>query len=1473
MNQHLQNILNLLDQTNHLTADEKERIIKSLQGANNDLETSALKLDRNEKEKVTAGILLEKTIAELEMKRREEEKLKREFEVEAALEHVRSRSLAMLRSDELQEVIMVISEQLQHLGFRFHDASFARYDDKNGINFWLASPGHPQPYLVQVPYLDNPIFNRPLEAMKKGVDFVADVLSPEENHQWLKHFVERSTLNNLSEADKKYLLTTSGAARSLVITKHIILVISNFASVPYTDEQNGVLKRFGNVFDQAYTRFLDLQKAETQARGAQIEASLERVRSRSMGMQKSEELKEVINLVYEQLVSLNIHVEHAGFLIDYKTRDDLHIWLADHHLAPSEVTIPCFDCPPNNAIRDAKEKGDEFFFYHLNFEEKNKFYRDLFKLIPGIPEETINYYLNCPGLAGSGVLLDNIGLYIENFSGAVYTKEENTVLMRFGKVFQQTYTRFLDLQKAEAQSREAQIQLALERVRARTMAMQKSEELKEVVKTIVDKITGLNIEMNGGVSLVTFSPDSKDLQHWLWIPEQLGDVFKAYLPYFDHRILKDCDDARNQGVDLLAKVYSGKDKQTYFDYLFTKTEFSVGPEDAKAWVMQQPFFGFSFAIQSHSGIFLNDYSGKYFSKETNEILIRFALVFEQAYTRFLDLQKAEAQARVAQIEAALERVRSKTMAMHSSTDIAETVDILFHELTKLYAETIRCGISIIHQNKEMEVWTANSDEKGKSSLTIGKLSMDITPSFRGLFEAWRKKEPHFAYDLSGQNLKDYFTALNNSPDYPIRYDLEKLPPRQVVNCFLFTEGALFVFTNQQLTPEADIIFKRFALSFGQTYRRYLDLQKAEAQAREAQIQLALERVRARTMAMQKSTELNPTADLLFDQLKFLGADLQGVAFAICDRDSDIVQKWTSIGIFSFSYTIEPAEQNMYEAWKNQVPLYEEVFEGERIKKYYETLMEVPAFKQGLQKLLDAGIPIPAWQKNHVVSFKQGYLLIITKKPFPETQIFIRFGKVFEQTYTRFLDLQKAEVNAREAVKQAALDRIRADIASMRTVNDLDRITPVIWNELTILGISFQRCGVFIMDDEKELIHTFLSTPDGKAIAAIHIPYDTPGKIKLVPQNWKLNRQYTDNWNDTDFNDFANALLQQHAIVSADQYLAGVPPGRFYLHFVPFLQGMLYVGNSSELSKDDINVIQSVAEAFSTAYARYEDFNKLEAAKNQVDSALDELRATQRQLIQSEKMASLGELTAGIAHEIQNPLNFVNNFSEVSNELIDEMNEELDKGDIEEAKAIASDLKQNLEKINHHGKRADDIVKGMLQHSRKSSGQKEPTDINALCDEYLRLSFHGMRAKDKSFKSRFETNFDTSLPRINVVPQEIGRVILNLINNAFYASAERSRSIVSDKSKQNIAGYEPDVFVSTRKETDKILISVKDNGNGIPASIKDKIFQPFFTTKPTGQGTGLGLSLSYDIIKAHGGEIKVESKEGEGAEFVIELPVV
>lgn len=375
-----------------------------------------------------------------------------------------------------------------------------------------------------------------------------------------------------------------------------------------------------------------------------------------------------------------------------------------------------------------------------------------------------------------------------------------------------------------------------------------------------------------------------------------------------------------------------------------------------------------------------------------------------------------------------------------------------------------------------------------------------------------------------------------------------------------------------------------------------------------------------------------------------------------------------------------------------------------------------------------------------------------------------------------------------------------------------------------------------------------------------------GNFEAALEKYKLFKNYSDSINNTQGKRLATALESEYEFSKKTLEFEKSSLRQRWLIFsagiglVTFLVILFLVyRNRNNLNKAYHSLMEKNAEI---------------GQKNSVlENTLTQLKSTQQLLIQSEKMASLGELTAGIAHEIQNPLNFVNNFSEISMELVDEMNQEMDKGDLEEAKFLASELKGNLSRISSHGKRAGSIVKGMLEHSRKSEGKKELTDLNQLADECLRLSFHGLRAKDKSFNADFKAELDPDLPQIEVVSQDIGRVLLNLINNAFYACTEQIPNQIADSKNGSIAELKPLVKISTQKTKNEIIITVKDNGPGIPESLKDKIFQPFFTTKPAGKGTGLGLSLSYDIVKAHGGELKLESKVGSGTSFFIHLPIL
>lgn len=637
--------------------------------------------------------------------------------------------------------------------------------------------------------------------------------------------------------------------------------------------------------------------------------------------------------------------------------------------------------------------------------------------------------------------------------------------------------------------------------------------------------------------------------------------------------------------------------------------------------------------------------------------------------------------------------------------------------------------------------------------------------------------------------------------------------------------------------------------------------------RELAIESILRKVGSSAISLRGSSDLSETSALLFKNLKELGIQTIRCGVGLFDEDSDAMELWlttTSSGedpkqIFDyFNLHIHPVYEKVISARKKNDTYTFTLLKGEQVRHFYQTTSIYLAQSQDQ--------PYNQEEYFYWFFFPNGALYLNSAEPLSEQDCFImiRFAEIYGQICLRFKDLQEVEKHTRQAKQQSALNGIRAEIASMHTADDLDQITPMLWNVLVKLNVPFIRCGLFIIDQEQQLVHAYLSTPDAESIGVLHLPFDASETIRKLVTYWEEQKIYREQWERSEFKRWVKSLLEQGQIEGVEEFMGSdTSYNILHLQFVPFAQGMLYVGSRESLSFDDVDLTQSLAEAFSVAYARHLDFRQLEDAKSRLQKAFDDLKATQNQLIHSEKMASLGELTAGIAHEIKNPLNFVHNFSEVSRELLGELLEEVKKGHFEEVESIAGDLVQNLDKIVHHGQRADSIVKGMLQHSRSSDGEREPTDINELTDEYLRLAYHGLRARDKSFNATVETNFEDGIGKIKVVPQDIGRVLLNLLTNAFHAVGEKAKGATGD--------FTPTVKVMTSRAKGKVIISVADNGEGIPDKVRDKIFQPFFTTKPTGQGTGLGLSLSYDILKAHGGGISVDSEEGKGTEFIVTLP--
>ncbi len=1409
----------------------------------------------------------------------------KEAQIEAALEKVRSRSLAMTKSDQLSEVILEIHRKFNELEVSMESriAIVVVLDCvSKDFNQYIASQDVGNIY-ISTPYFQHPILDDFYEAKEAGVEFFSKAYSEEEKNSYFKRFFETSfTSAEIAglEEQAKWVFAQKFYTHSQAFQKNSCIGMADYSGVPLTEYEIDIIKRFSKVFDQAYTRFLDLKKSEEQAREAQIEAALERVRSRTMAMHHTEELREVIQVVFEQLVGLKIHVDHAGFILDYKEREDMHIWLADHQQGvPTEITFPYFDSPHWNSYLEAKARQESFFANLLPFEVKNKFYQDLFGLIPELTEEAKKAIFSKPALAISTVLLDNVGLYIEHYSVTPFTAEENAVLMRFGKVFQQAYTRFLDLQKAEAQAREAQIEAALERIRSKSLAMFKANDLGGVVSVLFEQMQELSVDMSFvSVSIFIFETGSRILTQWILLPD---GVTALSVPYFDHPISSDLFDAKDSGTDYFAKAYTLEEKNSWLEAGFVLTDYKNLPEAFKTMLLEAPGYAMSIALGKHAGICIPSFQGTLPKTEDVEIMKRVNKVFEQAYIRFLDLQKAEAQARESQIQLALERVRARTMAMQKSEELAEVSYLLNKQVVELGIPTRGCAFNIYNEQDATE-WFSNLEG------TIPAYKTPRENIFLKYYEAGQRGENLWIEEFGGERIKEHYKYLatlsvSENEEETIAAGVAEVPEYQIDHVAFFKYGYL-LFITLVPAPEAHEVFKRFAKEFEQTYTRFLDLQRAESQAREAQIEAALERVRSQSMGMQTSKDLSKVTSAMFEQLRMLGSELYSTGIVFCDLQKEEVEQWHSVpdaGMltpFVVPVDLDYIHQYRYDQWKKGTELFSIEIPEDFIGQHFQTMFNLPTVKAVLDDFAAREIPMPetpSWEIDYGASFKYGYILISALKPLQETTILPRFAKVFEQTYTRFLDLQKAERRAREAKIDAALEKVRSRTMAMQSSAELGDVATVLFKELNFLVDDLWSCGFVLCDKDRNEDEWWLTTESG-FIPAFHLPNTGDRAHENLYKAWKSGETYhVEQLEGAELELHYNWLMN---IPIAKKIFDDMEAGGFkkptwqQLHGACFSKGYLVIITQVPCHEEE--VFKRFAQAFDLTYTRFLDLQykeeqavKLKAEKERLELALGELQSAQKQLIQSEKMASLGELTAGIAHEIQNPLNFVNNFSEVSKELIEEVKSERAKvkGERDEAleEELLDDIAQNLEKINHHGKRADAIVKGMLQHSRSSSGQKEPTDINALADEYLRLAYHGLRAKDKSFNATMKTDFDETIGNINIIPQDIGRVLLNLINNAFYA--------VNDKSTNGEPNYIPTVSITTKQTANSQLqIAIQDNGNGIPQKIMDKIFQPFFTTKPTGQGTGLGLSLSYDIVKAHGGEIEMNTTEGQGTTFTIRL---
>ena len=1313
-------------------------------------------------------------------------------------------------------------------------------------------------------------------------------------------------------------------------------VIHQHGSVPDNKAQEGETVGFQKISqenlelrDAIKRRTIELEQKN---RALEIEAALDHTRTQSLLMQHSDELLDISKVFHEQLLLLGIDSEFSFVWLPNEEKGDHLFWATwmeekdgNKQFHIRAITYPLDMTEPYTAACFVDRKRGVSVHEHIIAPENiDTFFASWTELLKGA--ERLK-----PSSFPEGIYYTEAFMKYGCFGIDIrrpLSPEEKEILHRFAIEFERSYTRFLDLKKAEAQAREAQIEAALERVRSRSMAMHKSEELSELSLELVKQVQALGV----ATWFCAFNIHDDDLAGSVeWGSNGQGVFSKYRTPR--QGIFLEYYEAWQRGEGLYIHEFTEDKCPAHYEYLCSLT--GVGDQLLQMKAAGIPFPKYQIdhvAFFKHGYLLFITYEPV---PESHDIFKRFAKVFEQSYTRFLDLQKAEAQMRESQIEVAVERVRTKALAMHRSDEIHGVVRTLRHELFGLNLEGITGATICLKQvGGQVRFWDITDVE------TAGRYGWDILFDINEIDprlwvkRIWDSKDHNVAVEQDAEDLKRTLKWLGQYDQKMADDIMELLSRNQITHgwhrAVKLSDGILITDFANEAPDEIDPILLKMGAAFDIAYKRFLDLQNAEAQAREAQIEAALERVRSRSLAMHHSSELSAVVDTLLKEFTNLEFTLTFCIINLIDEQDRSNTVWAAnpeAGKQPESYYMKfedyPFHHAMWDAWKTQKKRFIYTLEGEEKRVYDEYLYTDTEFRRFPKHVQDANKALKRYVAGFTF-FKYSGLQTVSEDPITEDDLEIleRFGRVFEQSYTRFLDLQKAEAQAKEVQVELSLEKIRAQVTSMQESSDMLDIMVNIRSEFVALG--HEAHYFWYMRWLPDRYEKAMTSGDGTQVGMIMtLPRHIHGDIPLVA-NWEQGEEPSLIFAmDVDTAvDYVDKMITLGDFVQVDPYAPTLDDIRHIggLTFVMARTSQGEIGYSlpgevHHPPNEAVNTLARFAGVFDLAYRRFEDLKKAEkdlleikAARKKAEEALDELKATQSQLIQQEKLASLGQLTAGIAHEIQNPLNFVNNFSEVSIEFVDETIEEVealktrhalsqqhafsqqqdssqDKESLTDIGNLLGDIKSNLEKINHHGQRAAGIVRGMLEHSRKSDGKKELTDVNALCDEYLRLSYHGYRAKDQSFNATIETHFDPVLPKVSIIPQEIGRVILNIFNNAFYAINERSKiekradsppkalGVGGKHSEGPISEYIPSITVRTKSLDDKIEITINDNGNGIPDHIKDKIFQPFFTTKPTGQGTGLGLSLAYDIVtKGHGGEMKVETKDGEGSKFIIMMPV-
>jgi signal transduction histidine kinase len=1049
-------------------------------------------------------------------------------------------------------------------------------------------------------------------------------------------------------------------------------------------------------------------------------------------------------------------------------------------------------------------------------------------------------------------------------------------------------------------NQELEIEAATERIRSRAMAMEKPDDIWKVLGVIKEEVEAFEM---GNIStwLFTFTEDGKVIHREMadyHLDGEVQDNHSIFDPehYSAAKMITD-----KWGEDFFSLRFVGESLLTFVDSVSEidpeqTQNFREAIESGQIVEFWQVCASFSKGIMGVSFISTPP-------ENTEQILLKITDAFGLAYKRFEDLQQAEKRRHEAELEAAVERVRAHAMGMQEPNDIMNVLNVMKEEVDKFELGNIATWIWTKDEDSLITQWDI-SEVIEEGNLVNVNLRFDINkwPEVNRHAQEWKKGKKYYALNWRGEKLQDIVDEVGEIDPESGKFFQELVDSGQIEDYWHaaapFLKGAVGLDFTTKPPEITESILLKMSSAFDMAYQRFEDLQEAERRARETQIETVLERVRSRSLAMHQTSELQDVIKTVHQQFNELNIDISGGAFIVVnERLKNGFYCWGTGGAGEYIQEVQipfierPIYNALAKGIKNGKGFFTEFYSNEEKKEFFRHLYKHHPFKLTPDSRQKELLSLEGGYARSCVVYDHTSIFIINHhgKPFSEEEndILRRMGRVFEQAYTRFMDLEKAEKQAYESKVEASLERVRGMAAAMNHSDDLMQIAEAMFKEMEILQINPLRYGVAMIDNKKKEAELWASTVnDGHYLDMLGtIPLEWHPMLKQAYEAWDAqHEELIYKLEGKELSDYYQRIGPINPEIPDLESLQNPDTDIVqYCSFFPFNFGILYAFTNGKPSDEGRSILTRFSSVFEQAHIRYHDLQTSERQARQIreerdrlELALKELEATKDQLVQQEKLASLGQLTAGIAHEIKNPLNFVNNFSEVSVELIEETKEELsavsdqlsaeDQEKIEEALDILNDIEMNLRKIHEHGSRADSIVKSMLEHSRGGTGKPEATDVNSLIKEFVNLSFHGMRASKTPINVDLQFELDDSVGQVPLIAEDFSRVIVNLSNNAFDAMREKLLAV----SDQPSATYKPVLTVRTRSESGKVAFDIEDNGSGIPSEMRDKILQPFFTTKKGTQGTGLGLSITNDIIKAHGGSMIIESESGQGTNFKIVL---